>query len=113
MYEGRGDDLKVQADGAVYETLRIPGLIYERAKDVPLSLQITFSLSVLSPQPAQTIAALGADQRLPHLGDLLRGQLGQPGDDPGDLGVDDVGGHAAQRDDGRRDAGLVTVSPRD
>jgi hypothetical protein len=74
VFEDRGDNLELRADGPAYETVRLPALIYERAKDQPLNLEIVFSLSLLSPQPVQTIAALGADQRLPGLGRCRSGR---------------------------------------
>jgi hypothetical protein len=74
VFEDRGEDLKVQPDGVAYQTVRVPALIFEHAKDQTLTLEITFSLSVLSPRPAQTIAALGADQRLPGLGRCTSGR---------------------------------------
>jgi hypothetical protein len=80
VFEGRGDDLKldrgVTASGGVlaYETVRIPGLTYQQAKDRPLALEIDVSLSLLSPQPARTIAALGADARLSGVGRCTSGR---------------------------------------
>ena len=74
VFEDRGDDLKLRPDGSAYETLRLPALVYERAKDRPLHLEIAFSLSLLSPQPVETVAALGADQRLPGLGRCTSGR---------------------------------------
>jgi hypothetical protein len=79
VFEGRGDDLKTVGGGAgpnvlAYEAIRIPGLVYQQAKDSPLNLQIDFSLSVLSPQPAQAVAALGADEVLPGLGRCMSGR---------------------------------------
>jgi hypothetical protein len=74
VYEGRGDDLKLRADGSAYEMVRLPALVYERAKDQPLVLQVALSLSLLAPQPVQTIAALGADQRVPGLGRCASGR---------------------------------------
>jgi hypothetical protein len=80
VFEGRGDDLRPAPGGAgpggvlAYETVRLPGLVYQQVKDRPLTLEIDLSLSVLSPQPTQTIAALGADQRLPGLGRCTSGR---------------------------------------
>ena len=74
VFEGRGDDLKLQADGSAYEALRLPALVYDRAKDQALTLEINAFLSVLSPRPAQTLAALGADGRVPGLGRCTSGR---------------------------------------
>jgi hypothetical protein len=80
VFEGRGDDLKLDpaksgSGGALaYEAIRIPGLVYQQAKDRPLAVEIDVSLSVLSPQPAQTIAALGADAHLAGLGRCASGR---------------------------------------
>ena len=74
VFEGRGDDFKqpsgAPAPGGVlgYEAIRVPGLVYQQAKDQPLTLLVELSLSLLEPQPAQAIAALGADARLPGFG---------------------------------------------
>ncbi len=80
VFEGRGDDLKLDRTASgpggalVYEAVRIPGLVFQQAKDRPLTVEIDVSLTVLSPQPVQTIAALGADQRLPRLGRCTSGR---------------------------------------
>jgi hypothetical protein len=79
VFEGRGDDLKTVGGGAgpnvlAYVAIRVPGLLYQQAKDRSLTLQIDFSLSVLSPQPAQSMAALGADEALPGLGRCTSGR---------------------------------------
>jgi hypothetical protein len=80
LFEGRGDDLKLDAAGPspagalAYEAVRIPGLTYQQAKDSPLTVEVDISLSALSPQPAQTIAALGADERLPGIGRCASGR---------------------------------------
>ena len=67
VYQGRGDDLKL-AGGHAYEAIRLPALIYEAAKDQPLTLAIDYSLSVLRPGQSVTAAALGADTQLPGFG---------------------------------------------
>ncbi|MGZ3344092.1 MAG: hypothetical protein ACXU82_05615 [Caulobacteraceae bacterium] len=74
VFEGRGDDLKMSAGGLAYEALRLPALVYERAKDRPLSLQVDVSLTVLAPRPTLTIAALGADARLHGIGRCTSGR---------------------------------------
>jgi hypothetical protein len=80
VFQGRGDDLKLARTASppggalAYEAVRIPGLAYQQAKDRPLAVEIDFSLSLLSPQPAQTIAALGADQRLAGIGRCTSGR---------------------------------------
>ena len=60
VWTGRGDDLK-RDGGRAYETVRIPALTYEAAKDRPLRLQIDYSLSVLNAQPP--VSAPGARGR--------------------------------------------------
>jgi hypothetical protein len=52
----------------------MPGLVYQQAKDRPLTLEVDISLTVLSPQPMQAMAALGADERLPGLGRCASGR---------------------------------------
>jgi hypothetical protein len=74
VFQGRGDDFKPAAGGLGYEAIRLPGLVYQQVKDRPLTLQIDASLSVLSPEPAQTISALGANERLPGLGRCTSGR---------------------------------------
>jgi hypothetical protein len=80
VFQGRGDDLKLApgvsgpGDVLAYEAVRIPGLAYRQAKDRPLTLEVEVSLSVLSPEPAETIAALGADEPLPGLGRCTSGR---------------------------------------
>jgi hypothetical protein len=80
VFDSRGDDLKL-AGGApgpggrlAYEAVRLPGLLYQQAKDRPLTLEVDISLTVLSPQPMQAMAALGADERLPGLGRCASGR---------------------------------------
>ena len=73
-FEGRGDDLKLAPGGLVYVALRLPALVYEQAKDRPLALEVNVSLTVLAPQPILTMAALGADARLPGIGRCTSGR---------------------------------------
>jgi ABC-type transport system involved in multi-copper enzyme maturation permease subunit len=80
LFEGRGDDFKqpsgAPAPGGVlgYEAIRVPGLVYQQAKEQPLTLEVEVSLSVLEPQPMQAIAALGADARLLGFGRCTSGR---------------------------------------
>jgi hypothetical protein len=80
VFQGRGDDLKLSpsavgpGDVLAYEAVRLPGLVYQQAKDQPLTLEIEASLSVLSPRPIEAIAALGADEHLPGLGRCTSGR---------------------------------------
>ena len=80
VFDGRGDDLKLDRASPgpggtlAYEAVRVPGLVYQQAKDRPLTIEVDLSLSVLSPEPVQTIAALGADQRLPGVGRCTSGR---------------------------------------
>ena len=80
LFEGRGDDLKldrgVPAGGGLraYEAIRIPALVYEQAKDRPVTLEIDVSLTVLQPRPMLSMAALDADARLPGLGRCTSGR---------------------------------------
>lgn len=74
LFQGRGDALKTVSSGLAYEAIRIPALVYEAAKDRPLSLRIDYSLSVLKPGPALTAPALGADLRAPGFGRCTTGR---------------------------------------
>jgi hypothetical protein len=74
VYQDHGDELKVQPDGSAYETVRVPAPIFERTKDRPLNLEVVFSLSLLAPRRPVTIAALGADLRLPGIGRCRSGR---------------------------------------
>ncbi len=73
VWTGRGDDLK-RDGGRAYETVRIPALTYEAAKDRPLRLQIDYSLSVLDAQPPVSAPALGADVSLAGFGRCFSGR---------------------------------------
>lgn len=74
LFHGRGDDLKFDttAGGSspalAYEAVRIPGSVFETARNTPLSAQIDYSLSVLRPRPPVAIAALDAQIQLPGFG---------------------------------------------
>lgn len=74
VFRGRGNDLKfaqAQTQSSpvlAYEAVRIPRMLYEAVKNVPLNLEVDYSLSVLRPQPAVEIAALNARARLPGFG---------------------------------------------
>jgi hypothetical protein len=74
VWAGRGDDLKLRTDGPAYQVVRVPALIFEHAKDRPVTLEVDFSVSVLSPRPQVTVAALGADARVPGLGRCASGR---------------------------------------
>ncbi len=80
VFEGRGDDLKLdpavpgQTSRSGYEAIRIPALVFEAARNTPLTLTIDYSLTVLEPRPPVTAAALGADLRAPGLGRCARGR---------------------------------------
>ena len=74
VFEGRGDDLKLDPapPGATarvgYEAIRIPALVFEAARNKPLTLAIDYSLTILTPRPAVYAAALGADIQAAGLG---------------------------------------------
>jgi hypothetical protein len=74
VFAGRGDDLKLRPGGMAYEAVRVPALVYEQAKDRPLTVELDVFLTVLRPRPAVAIAALGADERLPGLGRCTSGR---------------------------------------
>ena len=66
VFRGRGDDLKFgkpqtrSLSVLAYEAIRFPQLVYEATKNVPLSVGIDYSLTVLSPEPWVSIRALDA-----------------------------------------------------
>ena len=70
VFNGRGDSLEWDraSPTRAYEAIRLPALVYEAAKDQPLTLEIDYSLSVLQRETALSAAALGADVMLPGLG---------------------------------------------
>lgn len=74
VFQGHGDDLKApqSPSGASsvlnYETVRIPGLLYQTVKEEPLAVEIDYSLSVLLPQRGVEIGALGAHEQLAGFG---------------------------------------------
>ncbi len=67
VYQGRGDDLK-RDGGHAYQAVRIPALVYEAAKDEPLTLQIDYSMSVLRPGETVAAAPLGGEAQVPGFG---------------------------------------------
>lgn len=67
VFAGRGDDWKF-AGGLGYQVIRMPGLVFERARHQALRLDIDYSLTLLHPDAPATVAALGADRQLPGLG---------------------------------------------
>ena len=80
VFEGRGDDLKLnpapsgQTARGGYEAIRIPALVFEVARGKPSTLTIDYSLTLLTPQPAVRAAALGADVQAPGLGRCTSGR---------------------------------------
>ena len=67
VYQGRGDDLKLEG-GHAYEAVRLPALAYEAAKDEPLTLQIDYSMSILRPGETVAAAPVGGEALLPGFG---------------------------------------------
>jgi hypothetical protein len=78
VFRGRGDDLKLgdREPGATrtYETIRIPALVYEAARDQPLTIDIDYSMSLLQAHPSVTAPALGASVQLPGVGRCTTGR---------------------------------------
>ena len=80
VFGGHGDDLKLDrttqrsAVTTAYEAIRIPALVYEAFKDKPLTLEIDYSMTMLSPAAPVAAAALGADVQLPGFGRCTTGR---------------------------------------
>jgi hypothetical protein len=73
VFKGRGDALRPQG-GRAYESIRLPGLVYEANKDKPLTLTIDYSLSLFRAQPDLSAPALGAEGALGGFGRCTSGR---------------------------------------
>ena len=70
----KGPDLEIhkedpgQNEARIWQDVYIPNAIYNRIKDLPVSLEIDYSLTLLPLSTSNVIAALNGDQRIPGLG---------------------------------------------
>ena len=80
VFQGRGDELKLERTGAgspvtrAYEAIRIPALVYEASRDKALTLEIAYSMTVLRARPPVAVPALGAVADLPGVGRCTSGR---------------------------------------
>jgi hypothetical protein len=68
---GTGDDFEVHGDDAVgssHQLVRIPGDIFEHVKDVPATLEIHYSFTLLHASQALAMPALAGNQRSDEVG---------------------------------------------
>lgn len=74
VFQGRGDDLKLagtrtgSSPALAYEAVRMHGSAYAALKDMAVTAEVDYSLSVLQPRPPVEIAALDARAHLPGFG---------------------------------------------
>ena len=71
---GSGEDLELRNEGGgnseknVHHVIRIPAQIYERFKDTPVQMEITYSLTLMGLSHSFTMPALHGDERIAGVG---------------------------------------------
>lgn len=71
LFRGPGNDLELRAtgtDAAVHQGIRVPGILYGRAKAERLDVELDYWFTLFRPSVTYALPAQGGDQRMPAIG---------------------------------------------